>query len=78
MNEKIIAYIKEKIAIEPIDVIDANEDLFGNGIVDSLGMMQLIVFLEKEFQVKIGPEDMTVENFKTVQSISDFITKSQT
>lgn len=75
MKEKIIAYLKEEISSEPIDDIDINEDLLGSGIVDSLGMMRLVVFLEKEFQKKIGPEDMTVDNFKTVQSISDYLTQ---
>ncbi len=75
MKEKIIAYLKEEISNEPIDEIDINEDLLGSGIVDSMGMMRLVVFLEKEFQKKIGPEDMTVENFQTVQSISDYLTQ---
>jgi len=75
MKDKIIAYLKEEISNEPLDDIDINEDLIGSGIVDSLGMMRLVVFLEKEFQKKIGPEDMTVENFKTVQSIADYLTE---
>lgn len=75
MKNKIITYLKEEISNEPLDDIDVNEDLLGSGIVDSLGMMRLVVFLEKEFQKKIGPEDMTVENFKTVQSISDYLSK---
>ncbi|SDE78862.1 Acyl carrier protein [Pricia antarctica] len=73
MTDKIISYIKTEISMEPVDDIDLEEDLLGNGIVDSLGMMQLVVFLEKEFKVKIAPEDMTVENFNTVSSISEYL-----
>ncbi|WP_149277113.1 acyl carrier protein [Pareuzebyella sediminis] len=75
MNDKIITYIKEEIAIMPLDSIDVHEDLLGSGIVDSLGMMKLVVFLEKEFQVKIAPEDMTVENFDTINHISEYLSK---
>ncbi|MBT8184007.1 MAG: acyl carrier protein [Eudoraea sp.] len=75
MKSKIIEYLKAEISNEPLDDIDVNEDLLGSGIVDSLGMMRLVVFLEKEFQKKIGPEDMTVENFKTVQSITDYLSQ---
>lgn len=75
MKEKIIAYLKEEISNEPLDDIDINEDLLGSGIVDSMGMMRLVAYLEKEFQKKISPEDMTVENFQTVQSISDYLTQ---
>lgn len=70
MNEKIITYIKDELSIDSIDNIHIDEDLLGNGIVDSLGMIKLVVFLEKEFQVTISPEDMTVENFNSVRSIS--------
>ena len=54
MNDKIITYIKSEISMEPLDDIHLEEDLLGNGIVDSLGMMKLVVFLEKEFKVKIA------------------------
>ena len=78
MNDIIINYIKEEISLEFIDVIELDEDLLGNGIVDSLGMMRLIVFLEKEFQITIHPEDMTVENFNSVRSISHYLSQPRT
>ncbi len=76
MNDKIISYIKAEISMEPFDDIDLEDDLLGNGIVDSLGMMKLVVYLENEFKVKIEPEDMTVENFSTVHSISEYLSKN--
>lgn len=75
MNEKIITYIKEEVSNEVVDHIDVDEDLLGNGIVDSIGMIKLISFLEQEFQVSIPPEDMIVENFMTLQHITDYILK---
>ena len=73
MTDRIICYIKTEISMDSMDTIDLDEDLLGNGIVDSLGMFKLIAFLENEFKVKIPPEDMTVENFNTVQSISEYL-----
>lgn len=75
MNEKIITYIKEEVTNEVVDHIDVNEDLLGNGIIDSIGMIKLISFLEQEFQVSIPPEDMIVENFMTLKHITDYISK---
>ena len=77
MNDIIINYIKEEISLESLDTIELDEDLLGNGIVDSLGMMRLIVFLEKEFHITINPEDMTVENFNSVRSISHYLSQPQ-
>ncbi|MEX0289489.1 MAG: acyl carrier protein [Flavobacteriaceae bacterium] len=75
MTDRIIAYIKEEISLEPIDEIDLDEDLLGSGILDSLGVMKLVAFLEEEYSIKIMPEDMTVENFSTLRTITDFISK---
>ena len=73
MNDRIISYITSEISMYPLETIDLDEDLLGNGIMDSLGMMKLVLFLENEFNVQIPPEDMTVENFVSVQSISEYI-----
>lgn len=74
MNEIILAYIKEELLNNEIeDDFDENEDLLGSGILDSLGMVQLIAFVEKEFKVEVGPEDMVIENFMTVNHIVNYV-----
>ena len=73
MDHRIITYIKNELANEPVGHIEPEEDLVGSGLVDSLGMMRLIGYIEKEFDVKIGPEDMTVENFGTLQNIETYL-----
>lgn len=75
MSDRIINYIQKEIANDPLENIDINEDLLGNGIIDSIGMIKLISFLQEEFQVEVPSEDMIVENFMTVQHISDYISK---
>ena len=77
MDPRIITYIQNELANEPVDHIEPEEDLVGSGLVDSLGMMRLIGFIEKEFEIKIGPEDMTVENFGTLQNIEAYIKNSR-
>lgn len=77
MKEKIIAYINKEIANESLDDIDFQDDLLGNGIVDSMGMMKLLSFIETEGNFNIPPEDMTVENFMTLENIMKYISKRQ-
>ncbi|WP_299119062.1 acyl carrier protein [uncultured Winogradskyella sp.] len=74
MDETIINYIKNELIVssEAID-IDAEDDLLGSGLVDSLGMMKLVSFIEKEFELKIPAQDMVIENFMTVACISDYL-----
>lgn len=77
MTQKIIAYIKEEISHEPISDIGLKEDLLGSGIVDSLGIMKLIDFIEKETDTTIPQEDMTVENFMTLERIISYLESSK-
>ncbi|CAM4385050.1 acyl carrier protein [Zobellia nedashkovskayae] len=73
MKTKIIDYLKNDLATESIEEIDIHEDLLGTGLVDSIGMVQLVLFIETEASIKVSPEEMTIENFMTVDHILKFI-----
>ncbi len=74
MEEKIVAYVNDQISSNQTDEkIEAQDDLLGGGILDSLGMMRLISFIETEFGIKVPPEDMTIENFINIETITGYI-----
>jgi acyl carrier protein len=47
--------------------------LMGNGIVDSMGVMEMIEFLESEFGVKVDDAEITEENLGSLNAISEFV-----
>ena len=49
------------------------DSLIENGIIDSLGIMKLIVYLEKEFDVKITDAELTPENFENIETVSRLV-----
>jgi len=78
MHAILTKYITEELSSETLDEeLSIHDDLLGGGIVDSLGMMKLIGFIETEFETKVLPEDLTIENFMTIAHIEDYLTKSQ-
>jgi acyl carrier protein len=50
-----------------------DEDIFTGGFVNSLFAMQLVLFLEGNFLIKIGREDLKLDNFRTVNSMAQLI-----
>jgi acyl carrier protein len=46
-----------------------------NGIVDSTGMLELIMFLEGAYGIKIEPEETIPENLDSVNRAAHFITR---
>lgn len=53
--------------------LEADDDLLSSGLVDSLGVMRLIHFLEERYRVSVPPEDVTLENFMTVRAIAGYL-----
>lgn len=52
-----------------------DEDIFELGFVNSLFSMQLVLFIEKEFGIVIGNNDLDLNNFRTINSITGLIEK---
>lgn len=49
------------------------DNIFELGIANSLFAMQLVSFIEEEFGIIIEDDDLELENFKDINSISNFI-----
>jgi methoxymalonate biosynthesis acyl carrier protein len=45
------------------------EDIFALGFVNSLFAMQLVMFLEKEFGIRIENQDLDMNHFRSINSI---------
>ena len=54
------------------DIAD-DEDLIDTGVVNSLGIFQLVAFLEERFQISVGDEEITPENFATIDGIERLV-----
>ena len=55
------------------DTIAPDEDLLEQGIVDSLGILRLVAFIERKFNIFIPDEKVIPENFDTIQSLSSLV-----
>ena len=53
--------------------VDADDDLLGEGLIDSLGAMQFVAFIEETFELKVPLEDITIQNFRTIESIDRYL-----
>jgi acyl carrier protein len=53
--------------------IGLDEPLVSTGIIDSLAILRLIMFLEQDLGVKIGDGEVVLENFETLRQIVSFV-----
>ena len=45
------------------------------GIVDSMGILELITFLEKNYGIKVEPAEMVPENFDSLNQLARFVSR---
>jgi acyl carrier protein len=49
------------------------ESLLEAGVIDSLGVLELVTFIEKQYGVAISEDEMMPENFDTLDAMAAFI-----
>lgn len=56
----------------------ANDDSFlDKGIIDSTGILEVIMFLEEEFGISVDDDEMVPENLDSVSNVVAFINRKQ-
>ncbi|MCQ1535223.1 acyl carrier protein [Methanosarcina sp. KYL-1] len=74
MND-ILDYLKDNSFIDRESSLNSSDSLTQNGIMDSIGLLELMDHICEKYSIEI-PEDMlTPENFDSLQGINDLIVK---
>ena len=75
IKSEIRDFIKNDI-LEDLSVkISVNDNLLSEGLLDSLGLMRTIRFIEKTYKISVPFEDINVDNFNCINSINDYINR---
>ena len=72
-TDRIREFIKEEVLFEDRDAKLTDDTPLLEGVMDSLALMQLVAFLEEEFEVEIDDAEMTADNFRTVADIEGLV-----
>ncbi len=76
MNTKdtIREFISVEILQDALATSLTDQDLLiESGVIDSLGIMTLLTFLEDKFSIQIPGEDLMPENFSSISSIATLV-----
>jgi acyl carrier protein len=69
---KLLDYITENFPVERNEIM-LDRSLVDEGIIDSTGLVELIVFIEEEFSIAVEEDQMTKDNLGSVIKIGNFI-----
>ena len=60
-----------------VDELDSDFDLLTGGVVDSLGLLQVVAWLETEFDVTVDESQLGPESFRTVDAIKTYVDQAK-
>ena len=70
-QERILKFFVEKNKAD--DNLTWDTDLLGGGYVNSLFALEIVMFLEKEFKIRIKRKDINDENFRTINNMTALV-----
>ena len=77
-SERIREFVKMNLSVYDDDVVLSDDDnIFKLGFVDSPFAIQLVCFIEEEFKIKVGDNDLDIDNFTSVNRIAEFVSRKK-
>lgn len=74
ITETLVRYVSQELLNGSVGVnLQADDNLLTTGLIDSLGIIRLVNFIEDAFNVEVRPEDITIENFRTINVIAAYL-----
>lgn len=78
IKEPVLKFIKERFLSEDDEeILTDNVQFLDQGIIDSTGVLELIMFIEEHFKITINDDELIPENFNDLNSIEKFILEKQ-
>lgn len=72
-KDTVRTFIVSELTGEEGTGLEDSDQLIETGIIDSMGIIALLGFLETEFAIQIDSDELLPENLGTVQAISDLV-----
>jgi acyl carrier protein len=66
-------FIAENFFFGDDHAIGSDDSLLGSGVIDSTGVMELVLFLEETFHVEVADEEIIPENLDSIRSMSGYV-----
>ncbi|MCC7175194.1 MAG: acyl carrier protein [Bryobacterales bacterium] len=73
MHTTIRQYIVDNFLFGRANGLSDSESLLEQGVIDSIGLLELIGFLQKRFGIRVADEDIIPANLDSVDCIRNFV-----
>jgi acyl carrier protein len=74
---KLAAYITNEILKQPSRIIKPDESIISSGLIDSFSLVDLSLFIEDNFNVRIDDTELNANTFDTLERLAALIHSRQ-
>jgi len=73
IETEIRTFLSENFPLSASGTLDREQSLVESGVIDSLGVLELVEFVEEKYDFRIPEEELLPENLDSIGNISRFI-----
>lgn len=74
---KTASYLQSEILKQPNRTIDPDEPLLSSGLIDSFSLVDVALFIEDTFNVRIEDTDLNADTFDTLNQLAELVINRQ-
>jgi acyl carrier protein len=78
IREELRGFIVKSFPLARKRRIGVDDLLLEEGIIDSLGVLELVGYIEARFDIAVSDEDLFPENFRTIGALTAFVERRLT
>lgn len=73
IEDRVRQFILKNLYFAEDSSLDDDASFLETGVVDSMGVMELVAFVQTEWGVTVEPEEIVVENFDSIRKLAAFV-----
>lgn len=77
-EQRVRAFVVENFLLGDDSGLDFTQSLLDSGVVDSTGVMELVMFIEDTYKIKVEDSELVPENLDTIASVAAFVRQKLT
>ena len=78
IRRQVVHFIRKNFIFEDATPLAETQSLLDTGVVDSTGILEMIGFLEKQYQIRFDDDELVAQNFDSVEGIESIVWRKLT
>ena len=73
VQAKILEFVRQQFPAARKRGITETDSLLQQGVIDSMGILEIVTFLEQRFSIQLTDDEMLADHFESVRSMADLV-----